>query len=52
MAYNKEYSIDTIENLNGEEWKEIDGEGKYFISSCGRVKTYCGYYAKILKPYI
>lgn len=51
-AYGKEYCIDTIRNYPREKWKEIPNtDGKYFISDCGRVKSYCGYTAKILKPY-
>ena len=48
-VYNKEFCIDNISNLINEKWKEIqDTNGKYFISNCGRVKSYCGYTAKIL----
>ena len=25
--------------------------GKYMVSNCGRVKSLCGYTAKLLKPY-
>ena len=35
-----------------EEWKEIPNTGgRYFVSNCGRIKSYCGYTAIILKPY-
>lgn len=51
-AYNKEFCIDNISNLSGEEWKEIQGtNGKYYISNCGRVKSLCKYTAQILQPY-
>ena len=51
-AYNKEFSIDRIATLNNEEWKEIPNtKGKYLISNCGRVKSLCGYTARILKTY-
>lgn len=51
-AYNKLYVEDNIEDLKGEEWKEIYGtNGKYLVSNMGRVKSYCDYKAKILKPY-
>lgn len=51
-VYNKEYCIDTIPNIIGEEWKEIsDFFGKYWISNKGRVKSYCGNNAIILLPY-
>ena len=51
MVYNKSFCNDSIENLTGEEWKEIDRtEGVYFVSNLGRVKSYAGYEAIILKP--
>ena len=51
-AFDKEYCIDTIENLPNEVWKEVEGtKGKYFISNCGRLKSYCRYSARIIKPY-
>ena len=50
--YKKEFSIDTIEDLPGEQWREIENtNGLFFISSCGRVKSYCHYKARLLKPY-
>jgi hypothetical protein len=36
----------------GEEWKQIDITGKYFVSSYGRVKSYQRNKAYLLKPYI
>lgn len=51
QAFDREYSIDTIEDLQGEEWKQIDSKGKYYISTYGRVKSYQGRQARILKPY-
>lgn len=51
-AYNTEYCVDTIRNYPKEEWKEIPNTGgRYFVSNHGRVKSYCGYTAIILKPY-
>ena len=51
-ALDKEFCIDTIENKPLEEWKEIPNtKGKYFISNCGRVKSYCGYQAIVLNTY-
>lgn len=48
--FEKEFCIDTIENLTGELWKEIPNtSGKYFVSNQGRIKSYCGYSAIILK---
>lgn len=34
-AFGKEYSLDLIEDLDGEEWKPIDRRGKYYISNRG-----------------
>ena len=50
QVYNREYSKDDIKSFKGEIWKEIDKQGKYYISSCGRVKSYQGLNAIILKP--
>lgn len=52
LVFNLEFSQDTITDLPGEQWKPIDNtRGKYFVSNKGRVKSYCGYEAKILKPF-
>ncbi len=51
QAFDREYAIDTIKDLQGEEWKQIDSKGKYYISTYGRVKSYQGRQARILKPY-
>lgn len=52
-VFKTEFSVDTIENLKGEEWQPIDNtKGKYYVSNCGRIKSYCGYSAIILKPYL
>ena len=51
-VYNKEYCIDEIEPLEGEEWREIQNTaGKYFVSNKGRIKSLDGYEAIILKPF-
>ena len=51
-VFKKEFCVDTIENLSGEQWKPIENtNGKYFVSNCGRIKSYCGYSAIILKTY-
>ena len=53
QVFGIEFCIDEIENLSGEEWKPIENtENKYFISNYGRVKSYCGYIAIVLKPYL
>ena len=53
LVYNKEYCLDTIESLEGEQWKEIaDTNNTYWISNKGRVKSYKYYEARILKPNI
>lgn len=51
LAFGKEYAEDTIEDLPGEKWLQIDEKGTYYISSLGRVKSYKGLKAKLLKPY-
>lgn len=52
LVFNREYCIDTIEDLPGEEWKPIAGtKEKYFVSNKGRVKSLYRYEAKILKPF-
>lgn len=53
QVFGMEFCIDEIENLSGEEWKPIENtDNKYFISNYGRVKSYCGYNAIVLKPYL
>lgn len=50
LIYNKEYCKDNIDNLENEEWKAIERtNGKYFVSNKGRIKSYVGYEAIILK---
>ena len=44
---NTNICIDDIENLNGEEWKQIDFN--YFISNRGRVKSFVKWKSRILK---
>lgn len=51
-VFNKEYCIDNIQNLDNELWKPIENtKGKYYISNMGRIKSLCGYKAKLLTPY-
>lgn len=53
LVYNKIFCEDSIEDIEGEEWKEIEGtENKYYISNKGRVKSKAGYNAIILQQYI
>ena len=52
LVYNKQYSKDSIQNLDNEQWKEIyDTEGMYYISSRGRIKSLQGYETIILKSF-
>lgn len=51
LVFNEVYIKDNIENLPNEQWKPIERTDKIFwISDKGRVKSYTGYEAKILKP--
>ena len=51
LVYDQPFCIDEIEVWEGEVFKEIPyTEGKYYCSNLGRIKSYEGYTAKILKP--
>lgn len=49
QEYGKEYCVDDIVNSDGEEWVQMTHhDDRFYISNLGRVKSYCGYAAKIL----
>ena len=51
LVFDKVFCRDTIPDLDGEVWKEIpDSGGNYLCSDKGRVKSYVGYEAILLKP--
>ena len=52
QVFNKQLCIDIIESLKDEEWKPIENtKERYFVSNLGRIKSYCGNNAIILKQY-
>ena len=52
-VFNLPFCEDKIKDLEGEQWKVISGtDGTYWVSNLGRVKSYQGYEAIIMKPRI
>lgn len=50
-VFNTEFCVDNTITLDGEEWKPIDIDNRYLVSNYGRIKSRCGYIARILNPY-
>ena len=52
LVFGKVYCVDSIEDLEAEEWKVVEGtDNNYYVSSLGRVKSYKGYNARLLKQW-
>ena len=51
-VYNRAFAIDKLEDLEDEVWEQVDSFGNYYVSNKGRVKSYTGYTARLLNPYI
>ena len=52
LVYNRPYSKNEIENLENEQWKEIEDTNQlYYISNKGRILSLQGYETIILKPF-
>ena len=53
LVFNKEWALDLISDLPGEEWREIAGtNGVYYISNLGRIKTYSYNVAQLMSPFL
>lgn len=53
LVFKKEYCEDLIPDLPEEKWRDFTGtNGRYFISNKGRIKSYCHYKSKLLKPWV
>lgn len=53
LVFNRCFCKDSIESLEGEEWRELpDSKGKYWISNKARIKSYSAYEAYLLNPFL
>lgn len=51
LVYEKPYCVDNIKDIDNEVWKIVENtNGNYYVSNMGRVKSYNGYNAILLKP--
>lgn len=48
--FDKEFCIDNIQDLPGEEWKPLEFNNKYLVSNKGRIKSLCRYESMLLTP--
>lgn len=52
QAFNKEYCIDIVDDLQNEVWVCVPySRGRYYVSNYGRVKSLCHYKSRLLKPF-
>jgi len=50
LVFNSNYCLDKIQSMDGEEWKYIrDTDNLYLVSNYGRIKSYQGYNARLMK---
>lgn len=51
LVYDDNFCVDSISNLEGEQWRPIDNNNMYWCSNLGRIKSCIGYESLLLSPY-